>query len=80
MVKVENIKETAGIAGQLSVSAVVTYEGEAPRVAAFTGSVYGGPVAYTFELSDGRMISGFVSMADRFGDFGTEWVRRFFES
>jgi hypothetical protein len=69
------IRPTAGIAGQFSVKARVGYEGEAPRDVEFVGSAYGGPVVMVTEFGQ-----TFVTEPGRFGDFGTEWVRRFFES
>lgn len=77
---VTDVKRHAGIAGSLSASAVVTYPGEAPRRVSFAGSVYGGPVAYTFETAEHGNVSGFVAAPDRFGDFAAdpvEWVKRF---
>jgi hypothetical protein len=70
---IHHVRKRAGIAGQFQVDARVSYPDEAPRDVSFVGSVYGGPVVM---VSDGREI--FVSDPGRFGDFGTEWVRRFF--
>lgn len=77
-IKVENVKRHPGIAGQFAVSCDVTYEAERSRHHVFVGSVYGGPVAYTFETTTGDHTSGFVAAPERFGEFGTEWVTRFF--
>jgi hypothetical protein len=67
------VRKRAGIAGQFAVDARVGYQDEAPRDVTFVGSVYGGPVVMQ---SDGR--ETFVSDPGRFGEFGTDWVRRFF--
>ncbi len=64
----------AGIAGQFEVSAEMTYPGEAPKVIRFVGSTYGGPVVMVTPAG----AQHFVTDPDRFGAFGTEWVRRFF--
>lgn len=74
---VANVKRHAGIAGQVSVSADVTYPGETTRRAVFTGSTYGGPVVAQF----GDLPQQFVTDPERFGSFAddpTAWVRRFF--
>lgn len=71
---VTNVRRHAGIAGQFSVSADVTYAGEGTERVAFVGSVYGGPVV--MQTPGGAEV--FVTDPGRFGDFGTEWVRRFF--
>jgi hypothetical protein len=70
------IKVSHGVAGQLSASATVTYEGEEPSEITFVGSHFGGPVV---------MVSGghqtFVTDPQRFGAFEKdpkEWVRHFF--
>lgn len=67
------IRETAGIAGQLAVSARVGYPDESPRDVEFIGSHYGGPV-----LMLTGAVETFVTEPGRFGEFGTDWVRRFF--
>lgn len=72
--RVENIKRHSGIAGQFAVSVDVTYQGEDPMHVTFTGSVYGGPVV----MDNGRH-QVFVTDPGRFGEFGTEWVRRFYD-
>lgn len=72
---IHRIQKHAGIAGQFSVSATVEYPDEAPRTVEFVGSVYGGPVVMRTGAGE-----TFVSNPDRFGEFGTDWVRRFFEA
>lgn len=67
----------AGIAGQVSYSVAVTYDGEDPSVATFVGSTYGGPVVM---VTPGNPAGVFVTDPERFGKFGPEWVRRFFGS
>jgi hypothetical protein len=74
MTTIAKIKKNRGIAGQYSVTAEVTYEGEAPATIEFVGSTYGGPVVMV--LPSG--IQTFVSEPGRFGEFGTSWVERFF--
>lgn len=68
----------AGIAGQLSITANVEYEGDGdgPQPVQFVGSIYGGPVVMVTPLWQ-----TFVTEPGRFGQFGDdphEWVRRFF--
>jgi hypothetical protein len=78
-----HVRKRAGIAGQFQVDARVGYPDEAPRDVSFVGSVYGGPVVMRWNTEDarwpeGRTVETFVTDPGRFGDFGTEWVRRFF--
>lgn len=68
------IRRHAGIAGQFSVSARVGYPDEAPRDVEFIGSTYGGPVVMRT-----ASVETFVTEPGRFGEFGVQWVRRFFE-
>ena len=79
---VHAVEVIRGIAGTVSALARVEYPGEETRAYVFAGSVYGGPVAYTFPRADGAgTVSGFVSDPGRFGEFGTgpeAWVRRFY--
>lgn len=70
------IKRHNGVAGQVSYSVQVTYEGEAPEWITFVGSTYGGPVV----MVTPRGHETFVTEPARFGEFGPDWVRRFFES
>lgn len=72
---IHQIRREAGIAGQFAVTATVEYPDEPKRNVTFVGSTYGGPVVMRtagFET--------FVSDPSRFGKFGTDWVRRFFEA
>jgi hypothetical protein len=73
--RIYHVRKRAGIAGQFAVDARVGYPDEAPRDVSFVGSTYGGPVVMQ---SDGR--ETFVSDPGRFGEFGTDWVRRFFDA
>jgi hypothetical protein len=70
---VSNVRRHAGIAGQFSVTADVAYPDEPVRSVEFVGSVYGGPVVMRTPA-----VETFVTDPGRFGDFGPEWVRRFF--
>lgn len=73
---VQSITKTGGIAGQVRLTAAVQYPGEDTSTVSFVGSVYGGPVVYI--SSDGHQT--FVTDPSRFGTFGPEWVRRFFDA
>lgn len=76
MPTVDNLRRENGVAGQIAVSALVTYPDEVPAPLTFVGSVYGGPVT----LIDQRGFQYNVSDPGRFGDtFGVEWVKRFFK-
>jgi hypothetical protein len=70
--QISRVRRHAGIAGQFSVSAEVSYPDEPAREIAFVGSVYGGPVV----MRTGTLET-FVSDPGRFGEFGEDWVRRF---
>jgi hypothetical protein len=71
-----NVRRAAGIAGTARYHATVSREPGGPvDVAAFIGSAYGGPVAMVTEA--GRTL---VADPGRFGEFGPDWVRRFFAS
>lgn len=72
-VTVHNVRRQAGIAGQFSVTADVEYTDEPRRRVEFVGSTYGGPVVMRTDS-----VETFVTDPSRFGEFGTEWVRRFF--
>lgn len=75
MSEVQSIRKHRGVAGAVAYEATVTYPGEDARLVTFHGSAYGGPVV---------MVAGghqtFVTDPGRFGEFGEEWVRRFFAS
>lgn len=72
---VHNARKGYGIAGQVEVTALVGYPGEAPRHVTFVTNVLGGPVVMVTSVG-----SRFVDAAvrDRCGEFGVEWVMRFF--
>ncbi len=70
---VEKVTLCSGVAGQISVTAEVTYPGEEPSTIGFFSSVYGGPVVMAFGETQ-----TYVTDPGRFGEFGTDWVRRFF--
>ena len=67
------IRRTNGIAGQVAYTTTVTYEGETPTKVEFLGSVYNGPVLM---VTDTMQV--FVTEPSQYGDFGPEWVRRFY--
>lgn len=72
---IRSIKRHAGVAGQVSYTATVEYEGETPSSVTFVGSeAYGGPVVMVTESGAQR----FVTDPGRHGSFGESWVRRFF--
>jgi hypothetical protein len=76
-VSLGKIRRQNGVAGQISYTVPVTYTGEETSLVTFVGSVYGGPVVMqTQAFTDGV----FVRDTERFGRFGPEWVRRFFEA
>lgn len=67
-------KKSAGVAGGYQVSTTVTYDGEAPAVLTFVGSVYGGPIVMV--LASGVQVV--VSDAWRFGaQLDAAWVDGF---
>lgn len=72
--KLGEIRRENGIAGQISYSVAVTYPGESASTVQFVGSSYGGPV--TMVTASGMQTH--VDDPGRFGEFGPEWVRRFF--
>lgn len=73
--KVTDLKEHKGIAGQFSVTVTVQYPHEEAQQLEFVGSVYGGPVVMV--TPDGSQV--FVHEPGRFGEFGSDWVRKFFD-
>jgi hypothetical protein len=81
--KILRVVVTRGAAGTISAGGEVQYPDETPIPFAFTGSVYGAPVAYTFRSSVPAVgwVSGFVTEPDRFGTFHDDpesWVRRYY--
>lgn len=71
------ITRANGVAGQFCLSTEVTYEGEEPRVLAFIGSTYGGPIVMRTTVG-GREFQTFVREPERFGHvLSTEWVANF---
>lgn len=72
--KLSQIRRRNGVAGQISYSVDVTYPGEPTETLTFVGSVYGGPVV----MVSPNGAQAFVTDPQRFGSFGPEWVRRFF--
>jgi hypothetical protein len=70
------IRRHNGVAGQIAYSVPVTYPDEDTSVVTFVGSAYGGPVIMqTVACPQGV----FVRDVERFGSFGPDWVRRFFD-
>ena len=81
MPTLSNITTARGIAGQISITATVTYPGEDSHPVTFVGSSFGGPVVMVTATSDGRECQTFVTDPGRFGRFEDdrrEWLRRFF--
>lgn len=76
--RVLGISQDKTFAGQRSITANVQYPGEPPARVEFVGprsSIGGsGPVVMIF-----RGNQTFVTDPSRFGVFGRDWVRRFFE-
>lgn len=75
MSEITNIRRHRGIAGQFSITADVSYPDEPTRRVEFVGSGYGGPVL----MRTPEGVEVFVTDPGRFGKFGTDWVRRFFD-
>lgn len=73
-VEIVAVKLVSSLAGQFQVNAQVQYPGEDAVVVGFVGSEYGGPVVMISPTGNQM----FVTDPGRFGDFGVEWVRRFF--
>lgn len=72
---VQAVTKTGGIAGQVRYTAAVQYPGEDTSTVSFVGSVYGGPVLMiTAGFPDGM----WVTDPGRHGEFGPEWIERFF--
>lgn len=73
---VQSITKTAGIAGQVRLTAAVQYPGEDTSTVSFVGSIYGGPVLM---LTEGFPEGIWVRDSGRYGDkFDPEWIKRFF--
>lgn len=70
------IRRESGVAGQFALVVDVTYPGEPTRTVSFVGSVYGGPVVMIDEHDN----QTFVTEPGRFGEFGKDWVKAFFEA
>lgn len=68
------IKRTNGIAAQVAYTVTVSYPGEESSTVTFVGVPMGGPIVMITESG----AQSFVSDPSRFGEFGPEWVRRFF--
>ena len=75
---VSNVLRHRGVAGQYSVSAVVRYPGEGPRLVSFVAHVDGGPIVMVTE-TDARGVFVSRGVVDRLGSRVDEaWVRAFF--
>ena len=72
--QIGKIHRDNGVAGQVSYTTEVTYPDEPTRTIQFVGSVYGGPVVMV--TANGQQ--DLVADPGRFGEFGPDWVRRFF--
>lgn len=66
-------------AGQRSITAEVQYPGEAPSRVEFVGPSGGGSGPVVMIYGEKRNQT-FVTDPSRFGDFGPDWVRRFFDA
>ena len=66
-------------AGQRSITAEVQYPGEKPSRVEFVGPSIGGPGPVVM-ISRPAGHQTFVTDPSRFGNFGPDWVRRFFET
>lgn len=69
------IRKINGVAGQIAYAVEVAYPDESPATVTFVGSVYGGPVLMQ---TPGNPSGTWVTEPGRFGEFGPEWVRKFF--
>lgn len=68
------IKRCFSVAGELSYKVEVMYDGEPTSLVEFVGSEYGWPVVMVMPSGVQRLVRD----PERFGEFGPEWVRRFF--
>lgn len=75
MITLGTITRSKGAAGAIQYTVDVTYEGEPTSRVTFVGSTYGGPVVM---ITPSNPKGTFVTEPSRFGEFGAEWVRRFF--
>jgi len=74
-VNVLKIMQATGVAGQVSYTATVQYEGEEPSSVTFVGQKNSyGPVVMVTRPG----VQVFVTEPGRFGKFNVEWVRKFF--
>lgn len=72
---IHQVKKISGIAGQVQFNAAVQYPGEETEYVGFVGQAgESGPVVMI--LPSGAQV--FVTDPGRHGEFGAEWVRRFF--
>ena len=74
---VEKVKRHPGIAGQFSVSALVTYPGESAQAVSFAGSSFGGPVVMVTDMWGQQVVAD----PDRFGSFSADpvsWIHAFY--
>jgi hypothetical protein len=69
---IHRITKHAGIAGQYAITADVEYPGEGRSRLEFVGFADGGPIVMRTPMGE-----TFVTNPGRFGEFGTDWVRRF---
>lgn len=77
--QVESIKKVGAMAGQITYQAKVKYPHEPVYTILFHGESKGqGPVVMQHQNSLGNDTQTFVTDPSRFGVFGPEWVRRFF--
>ena len=77
--RVLKISRGKTFAGQRSITAEVQYPGEKPSRVEFVGPSIGGPGPVVM-ISRPAGHQTFVTDPSRFGDFGPDWVRRFFKT
>ena len=77
--RVLKISRGKTFAGQRSITAEVQYPGEKPSRVEFVGPSIGGPGPVVM-ISRPSGQQTFVTDPSRFGNFGPDWVRRFFET
>lgn len=71
------IKRHNGVADQVAYSVAVTYPDEPTATVMFVGSLHGGPVVMQTPSNPRGTV---VVDPGRFGEFGPEWVTRFFST